>query len=405
MSDLFPDLDSIKKQVHSKKSLVEEFDWGEPMSTDRRHVNDFYDSGWVGFFNLDLIISDAIEAGASDVHITGGQEIYFTINGDTKSRPEYGVPNQEVVMDFGEGLLTNLQYSEFTKDRDYDFAYTVVRGPYSGRRLRGHIGRSLSQEYFTFRIISDKIPSIEELEVEREILEWFKVPDGLVLICGATGTGKSTTLASIIRDIQLREFKKIVTIEKPIEYVYPVDGNSLIVQREVGSDCVSFNDGLTAAMRDAPDIILIGEVRNNEEVSELIRAADQGHIAVSTMHTNSVSTTINRIQSLFSGDERIRILSTLSDSLKGLGNQVLVKDKKGGRFACREILTINEEIRDLILSGDVRGIRRYQTKHKSTMEYSLAKAAIKGRCTVKEARSRSSRPDEFDTAFKELMGE
>lgn len=405
MKDFFPDLESIKKQAKSKVSLVNEYDWGRPTSTDRRHVSDFYGSGWVGFFNLDLIISDAIEAGASDIHIAGNQDICFTVLGDIRHEPGYGIPSKEVVMDLGEGLLTNLQYSEFTKERDYDFAYTVVRGPYKGRRLRGHIGRSLSQEYFTFRVISDEIPSVRDLAVEKEILDWFKAPEGLILICGATGTGKSSTLASIIRDIQLREFKKIVTIEKPIEYVYPVDGNALVTQREVGSDCISFNSGLTSAMRDAPNIILIGEVRDSEEVSELIRAADQGHIAVSTMHTNSVPTTINRIQSLFSGDERARILSTLADSLQGLGNQVLVKDKKGGRFACREILTVNDEIRDLILEGDVRGIRRYQTKHKISMEYSLARAAVKGKCDIAEARSKCSRPSDFDRAFKELMGE
>lgn len=402
---MFPELESVKKKKAPKrKSLVASYDWGAPSSTETRHVNSFYDDGWIGFLNLDLIISEAIEMGASDIHIYGGQDIYFTINGDVAPQEKYVRLDTDSAFDISKALLTNLQYSEFVRDRDYDFSYTVIRGPYRGRRLRGHVGRSLGFEYFVFRIISDEIPTTDSLGIEQEIKDWMKAPEGLALICGATGTGKSTTLASVIREVQLTEPKKIITIEKPIEYVYPVDGRALIAQREVGDDVVTFTSGLTAAMREAPDMILIGEVRNNEEVSELIRAAETGHMAISTMHTNSVATTINRIQGLFEGAERLRILSTLADTLQGLGNQTLVKTKDGkGRVACRELLTVNSEIRDLIAKGDVKGIRDYQIKHKITMEYSLVRAALRGECTIEEARKHSSRRGEFADALKELM--
>ena len=139
-------------------------------------------------------------------------------------------------------------------------------------------------------------------------------------------------------------------------------------------------------MRQNPDVILLGEVRNTEEVTELLRAAETGHLAISTMHTNSVATTINRIQNLFSGNEQQRIMSTLADTLRGVANQVLIKDKEDGRFAVREILSINEEIKKMIVNGDVRGIREYQIDNNSTMEQKLAEAVKQGRCYEEEAR-------------------
>ena len=148
-------------------------------------------------------------------------------------------------------------------------------------------------------------------------------------------------------------------------------------------------------MRQSPDVILLGEVRNTEEVKELLRAAETGHLAISTMHTNSAATTINRIQNLFEGDEQRRIMSTLADTLRGVGNQVLVKDKNDGRFAVRELLSIDDEIRDLIIEGDVRGIRNYQIARKSTMEHKLALAVKSGQCLKSEAIKHSSDPKFF----------
>lgn len=398
---VFPSLDSIMPEL-PKKSLVDEYNWGQSLSTATRHVDEFYDTGWVGFFNLEKILSEAIEAKASDVHITGSQDIWFTINGDLVNKSIYGRPSERVMIDLTKALLTNLQYSEFAKDKELDFSYKITRGPYSGRRFRGNVGLSQGENFLVFRVIDNNIPTLDQLKVEDELLEWVQSPDGLILLCGSTGTGKSTTLASIIRSVQLKEAKKIITIERPIEYEYPVDGNSLIIQREVGKDCRSFYDGLTAAMRQAPDIILLGEVRNNEEVSELIRAAETGHLSLSTMHTNSVATTINRIQSLFNGNERGRILSTLADSTRGIANQILLKDQKHGRFACREILTIDDKIKDMIVKGDVQGIRKHQIENKITMEYSIAKAIKDNKCTLEEGLRRTSYPKELRKALNEI---
>lgn len=399
MNVLLPKLEEVKR----RESKVDLWDWGTPSSSLGGIVNEYNETGWIGDLNLDKVISLAIEEGASDIHITPERTIAFTINGDISIREEFPHPDAQTMFELLKKILTNVQYSEYVKTMDFEFAYVVKRGPYRHRRLRGKAGRTMDMEYLVFRTISDEIPSTESLSVESEIKDWVRSRDGLVLICGATGTGKSTTLASVLRDVQLTEPKKIITIEKPIEYEYPDDGPALVVQRSVGIDCVSFYDALTGALRESPDLILLGEVRDTEEVSELIRAAETGHLAISTMHTNSVATTINRIQSLFSGNERKRILSTLSDTLVGVCNQVLVKTIDGrGRFACRELLTIDNETRKLIAAGDAEGIRTYLFEHKKTMEYKLASAAISGRCTRDEARSKASRVADFDFAYSEL---
>lgn len=383
-------------------SLAGVFDWGESLSTDTNIVSEFYETGWVGQYNLDEILSYAIEAKASDVHISAGQFIAYSINGDIIFQESFNKPDVEILTLLTEAMLSHQQMNEYIKDLDLQFAYILHYGPYSGSRFRVSLGKELGCDYLVFRVISDVIPSLKELNVEDEIIEWVDSPDGLILLCGSTGTGKSTTIASVIRNIQLTQPKKIITIEKPIEYTYPKDGLALIIQRNVGDDVLDFYHGLTAAMRQYPDIILLGEVRDTEEVSELIRASEMGHLAISTMHTNSVSTTLNRIQGLFNGNERSRILSTLADSVRGLGNQILVKDKKGGRFACRELLTPTPEIRDYIANGDTRKIKEYQMKHKITMEYALARAVVAGKCTKKEARAKSSFVLEFDEALRDL---
>jgi Tfp pilus assembly pilus retraction ATPase PilT len=170
-----------------------------------------------------------------------------------------------------------------------------------------------------------------------------------------------------------------------------------VTQREVGVDAVTFGDALTSAMRQAPDVIMIGEVRNREEVSELLRASESGHLAMSTMHTNSCAATINRIRSLFEGDEQKRILSTLSDNLRGICNQVLVKSPDGQKVsAVREILPMDGELKKYVAEGDVAAIRLYQEKRGIAMEDELVRAYQRGLCTLDEARAQAVNLDYFD---------
>lgn len=373
-----------------------------PKSTEENTLNEWLTTGWVGFTHLDQILTEAIITGASDVHLTADQMVAMSRNGDIVKYDGYEIPDDETMHGIiHDGILTHQQRASFNKDYEYDGSYTLMYGPYKGARTRINIGKTFGKYFMVFRIINDFIPSLEELKVEQEIINWSYYPNGLFLLCGPTGTGKSTTLASVVYNLMKSTRKKIVTIEKPIEYIYPDNTPSLVVQREVGMDTLGFYEGLTSAMRQNPDVILLGEVRNTEEVTELLRAAETGHLAISTMHTSSVATTINRIQNLFSGNEQKRIMSTLADSLRGVGNQILVKDKADGRFAVRELLTINEEIKKLIVTGDVQGIRHYQIARRATMEHKLAEAVKQGRCLEEEAFKQVTDADLFRKIMKE----
>lgn len=414
MVEEIEDLEDFDNEYYDDLSLsglseaarrILEWEPSMPISTPENIVNEWLSTGWVGFTHLDQILTEAVITRSSDVHITSDQEIAMTRNGDIVKYDGYSIPDEDTMhMIIHNGILSHQEQASFNRDYEYDGAYTLNYGPFKGTRTRLNIGRSFGKYFMVFRIINDFIPEIDDLGIEQEIINWSYYPNGLFLLCGPTNTGKSTTLASVVQNLMRSSRKKIITIEKPIEYIYPNNTPSLVVQREVGGDTRGFYEGLTSAMRQSPDVILLGEVRNTEEVTELLRAAETGHLAISTMHTNSVATTINRIQNLFSGNEQRRIMSTLADTLRGIGNQILVKDMEDGRFAIRELLTVNEEIRDLIVAGDVRGIRNYQIANKQTMEHKLAEAVFQGRCLEEEAFKHVSDPVLFKKIMEEYRG-
>lgn len=400
--DFYDDLEEeIAKLSPAMRKALE---WEPPAPrTEDSIVNEWIQTGWVGFLHIDQILTEAIITGASDVHIAADLKISMTRNGDIVRYNNYAIPDDETLHTLvHDGLLSHQQQQILNTEYEYEGAYVLMYGPFRGRRTRLTIGKTFGKYFLVFRIISEYIPKLKDLDIEQELVNWSYYANGLFLLCGPTGSGKSTTLASILHNLQMTTRKKIISVEKPIEYVYPDDAPSLVVQREVGEDTRGFYEGLTSAMRQSPNVILLGEVRNTEEVTELLRAAETGHLAISTMHTNSVPTTINRIQNLFSGNEQRRIMSTLADTMRGIGNQVLVKTVDGkGRFAVRELLTINEEIKKLIIEGDIQGIRQYQIKNKATMEHNLVRAVKAGKCTYEDALGQSADPELFNKLMNE----
>lgn len=364
--------------------------------------NEFDDEDELRGFRLDEVIAKAIEVGASDIHITPDDEVAFTVLSDVRRVRDFGVIVPNVTRRLQLDIISHVLEQDFVQDMELDTSYVVRTGPAKGRRLRLSIGKTFGDIFLQFRIITDTIPTPEDLGVTGPLLEWFSLPRGAVMLNGSTGTGKSTTLSSLLKQVQLTQPKKIITIEKPIEFVYGKEGKALVVQREVGKDARSFAGALKSALRQAPNIIMVGEVRDREEVDEFLRAAETGHLAISTMHSDSAPATINRIMSLYDGDEQKRILGTLSDVAQGFANQILVKtpDKKS-RFAIREVLPVDEEVAKLILHGDVSGLKDYQMNHKITMDHELAKAVAGGYCTIQEARLQSSKPHRFDRLVRE----
>lgn len=605
-----PKLDSIYNSNSNKRLLPNTIENDFPPSPSANEfgnqINDWANTGWIGMFHLDMVLSYAIEAGASDIHLNADKPVAFTVLGNIVKQHEFPIPDSILMEDLVKGILSHQAMGVFVRDLDYDASYVIKRGRYKGRRFRVSVYKNYGSDGIVFRTITDEIPTPDQLNIEEEVKSWFYQSSGAILVCGPTGSGKalhidtliptptgmkkvseikigdkiydkdknltevldihqasrkdklykitlengevfkasgphewvvhnnkgllssvttdeifnkfeyeyfipklnfpvrlyngytveerkellygmtgnseleiikldeytdeiielanslgyytyyeneklvinktkskrltrivkvekikdnykdyfcfevdseshtyligntftithnSTTMASILREIQLTQEKKIITIEKPIEAIFPDDGKALVVQRAIPEDCVDFEFGLTGAMRQNPDYILIGEVRNQTEVSEFLRAAETGHLAMSTIHTVNNVTTLNRIRSLFSGEEQRRILATLGDVLRGIVNQQLVMRKDGtGRFAVREALTIDYKIRRLIAEDNFQAIRDFQEANGKTMEQQLAKAVLSDKCTLEEARSKAPDQIYFDHVFAE----
>lgn len=365
---------------------------------------DYYDNDdELEGFDIDEVLATAIDYGASDVHVNADDTVAFTIRNDIHRIDKFGKPSPVVLGRLARSLISNVLEADFNETFELDTSYVLRSSRHAGRRTRLNIGRSFGVEFLVFRVVADVIPTPDQLGVPDFLLEWFDSPRGLVMVNGPTGTGKTTTIASLVQNIQMTTPKKIITVEKPIEFIYGVKGRSLVVQREVGIDSRSFNNSLTSAMRQKPDVILVGEVRNREEFSELLRAAESGHFSVSTMHTYSAPATLNRIRSLFDGDEQRRILSTLADVSVGFANQVLLKTPDGKQmFAVHELLPVDYSVRSLIREGDVSGLRQYQIDHEFTMEHALAKVVNEGRATFQEARRQATDRHLFDSLSAKL---
>lgn len=605
-----PKLDSIYNSNSNKRLLPNTIETDFPPSPSANEfgnqINDWANTGWIGMFHLDMVLSYAIEAGASDIHLNADKPVAFTVLGNIVKQHEFPIPDSILMEDLVKGILSHQAMGVFVRDLDYDASYVIKRGRYKGRRFRVSVYKNYGSDGIVFRTITDEIPTPDQLNIEEEVKSWFYQSSGAILVCGPTGSGKalhidtliptptgmkrvgeikigdkiydkdknltevldihqasrkdklykitlengevfkasgphewvvhnnkgllssvttdeifnkfeyeyfipklnfpvrlyngytveerkellygmtgnseleiikldeytdeivelanslgyytyyeneklvinktkskrltrivkvekikdnykdyfcfevdseshtyligntftithnSTTMASILREIQLTQEKKIITIEKPIEAIFPDDGKALVIQRAIPEDCVDFEFGLTGAMRQNPDYILIGEVRNQTEVSEFLRAAETGHLAMSTIHTVNNVTTLNRIRSLFSGEEQRRILATLGDVLRGIVNQQLVMRKDGtGRFAVREALTIDYKIRRLIAEDNFQAIRDFQEANGKTMEQQLVKAVLADKCTLEEARSKAPDQIYFDHVFEE----
>lgn len=357
---------------------------------------------------LDLILHEAIEKGASDVTIQPGFYIGYQILGDNKIQKQWGIISPEQTKVIVRRKLKNNYQTDLDTNLELDAAYTIDEGPSEGRRCRLAVALTFDEYALKFRIISEKIPTPESLKVPEIFKDWFNYKEGIVMICGSTGTGKTTTIASLLNQIVLNQEKVIYTIEKPIEFIYPSTGLSTITQREVAgitgnlkevsisADTRSFASALDTAMRWAPDLIMIGEVRNYTEADQLLKASESGHLTVSTMHTNNAVQSIERLARIFKEEERDRVLSSIADSAVGFANQVLLKTPDGNsRFAIQEILEIEDHTRDLIAEYRLREIQAEQIEKKATMEHMLVNAYDSGKATLEEVSKYAKRKQLF----------
>ena len=309
---------------------------------------------------IDAILRAAVEYKASDIHLTVGVPPVMRINGDLR---RYGTDKLLPADTEGiaKAIIPEHMWDLFIEKGELDFSY----GVHGSSRFRVNTYHQRKSISIAFRVVSSNVPSIEDLQLPDIVSNLVEKPHGLILVTGPTGSGKSTTLASMIDYMNRTMRKHIITLEDPIEYLHR-HGNSIIDQREVGFDTNTYASGLKAALRQDPDVILVGEMRDLETMSIAITAAETGHLVLGTLHTSSAPTTINRIIDVFPSGQQPQIRIQLASVLVGVISQRLfpTADKKG-RKAATEILVNNAAIANLIRNEKIHQIQ-------STMQTSRA---------------------------------
>ncbi|OUV93039.1 MAG: twitching motility protein PilT [Rhizobiales bacterium TMED143] len=277
----------------------------------------------------------------SDFHMRSGSPLAMRVNGEIEVLQDLPITHDLLDALFREEL-SDEDYDKFCETRDIDFAMTVA-----GQRFRANGYHTMRGWALILRTIVTDVPNIDQLGLPQAVHNVLKEKKGLVLVTGQTGSGKSTSLASMINKINRERAEHIITIEDPIEFVH-TEIRSIISQREVGRDTMSFGSALKSALREDPDIILVGEMRDYETVSLALTAAETEHLVFGTLHTSGAAETINRIIDVFPAEEQSQARSQLSSSLQLVMTQQLLKRKTGGRIGAFEVMVCVPAVRNLI---------------------------------------------------------
>lgn len=292
---------------------------------------------------LEQIIITAREQGASDIHISAGLPLMFRINGQLTVRTEFAMSEEETKRMLL-GILNEKQKTELENGRDADFAL-VISG---GKRQRVNVFCQQRKICATIRILNNDIPGLDELGLPKVLDKLAEEPRGLILFTGPTGSGKSTSMAAVIEKINQERAEHILTVEDPVEYVFE-QKKSLIHQREVGEDVESFASALRSALREDPDIILVGEMRDYETISAALTAAETGHLVMSTLHTTGAAQTIDRIIDACPTGSQNQIRTQLAGVLQAVITQCLMPNRtRTGRVVATEVLLGTDAAANLI---------------------------------------------------------
>jgi len=359
------------------------------------------DNTAVNHLSLQDILKKAVAEGGSDIHIVAGLPPMVRKIGTLSPVDGYDKLAPADTMRLCYSVMTDAQRHKFESELELDFSFGI-----SGlARFRGNVSYQRGSVAGAFRTIPSDIPPFEALGIPPVVQNFANLAKGLVLVTGPTGSGKSTTLASLINKINHTKNAHIITIEDPIEYVY-THNKCVINQREVGSDTLSFSNALKHALRQDPDIILVGEMRDIETIRMALRAAETGHLVFSTLHTNSAAQTINRIIDAFPANEQSQVRSELSLTLEGVVSQTLLKNiDQTKRVLAMEILVMNSAIRNLIREDKVHQIYASmqvgQTKYNmKTMNQSLYELYIKRKVAYEQIIEASTKREELENMIK-----
>lgn len=302
-------------------------------------------------FDIDTFLKKAVKEGVSDVHLRIGEVPVVRIDGRI-AKTDYPIIKEKDISHVLNVVLPKYLRTKVQAAFDLDFSYEIK----GVSRFRINLARQLGNTSLVFRIIPYEIPSIEELRLPSTLNYFSKFNSGIILITGPTGSGKTTTIASLIDLINKNEYKHIITIEDPIEFIYS-NKNCIITQRQVEIDTLSFPDGVKYALRQDPDVILIGEIRDRETLTSAMKAAETGHLVIASLHTNNSIQTVNRIVGMYEPSERDSVRRQLAETLKAcVAQKLLPMHNQHGRIPACEIMVVTPTIKDFIIKDELEQI-------------------------------------------------
>ncbi|HVR62622.1 MAG TPA: type IV pilus twitching motility protein PilT [Polyangia bacterium] len=351
---------------------------------------------------FDRVLQAARQLGASDVHLKAGLPPVFRIKGDLRTVRDVPPLTREVVANFAMAIMNDRQRDQFERSWDVDLAYATG----DGVRYRVNVFQQRGAVGMVMRLIPPDVPPFEKLNLPAAVLQLADSERGMVLVTGVTGSGKSTTLAAMVDYINSRRACHILTVEDPVEYAFK-DRRSVINQREIGFNTISFSKALRAALRQDPDVILVGEMRDLETIEIAMLAAETGHLVLSTLHTLDAVETVNRIVSVFPPHQQAQARLQLAGIIKGVVSQRLVPRADGkGMVPAVEILVGTARVRELI--GDAKRTREINEAIATgkdpygmvSFDQSLTDLVRGKVITYEEALAHATNPDDFALFFR-----
>ncbi len=345
--------------------------------------------------NLRALLDEMVRRGASDLHLTAGECPKLRVDGNIVDASVRYVLSAKDTLQLAYSILTEQQKKRFETEDELDFSFGVQ----NLSRFRGNVYKQRGCVAVAIRQIPFRVSTFQELGLPPVVAKFAERPRGLVLVTGPTGSGKTTTLAAMVDKINREEKGHIITIEDPIEFIHRHQG-CIVNQREVGADTKSFADALKYALRQDPDVVLIGEMRDLETIEAALTIAETGHLAFATLHTNSAVETINRIIDVFPSHQQAQVRAQLSFVLEGVVTQTLLPKARGAGRACAcEILVCTPAVRASIRDSkehQLYSIMQAGKKHgMQTLNDALSQLYLQGQVTLEECVKRSSDPNEL----------
>jgi twitching motility protein PilT len=348
---------------------------------------------------IEILLEECIKKNASDLHIQVGLPPILRIDGALQPIPNTPVLTEDMVEKLIFSTLDSMQRETLSKDKEFDYSFAfgdIARFRANAFNEKGNLAAA-------FRLIPTKMPTIEELGMPQVVSTFADYPRGLVLVTGPTGSGKSTTLAALVNKINMEKSVHIVTIEDPIEFTHKPK-RSVVVQREVHYDTFSFARALKSVLRQDPDVVLLGEMRDLETISSAITIAETGHLVLATLHTNSAAQSVDRIIDVFPAEQQPQIRSQLASVLMAVCSQRLIPAIGGGRVVAAEVMVANSAVRSIIREGKTHQldttIQTGANEGMQTMDRTLAKLVQQGTITYDNARECAIDINEFDRLVK-----